>query len=148
MPQTVPFGGKDLRVLLKDSAADTTPDFVAMITTKEIEWVNEFDDATVPEADAPDQVPSRRSFLKARAWNTSFSGIADAKGFRILQAAATADLPTYVQVLVAKAAAAGGGRWDGAVWFENLKLSSQDNGVAKFSGQLRGEGPLAWTAAS
>ncbi|UHC14424.1 hypothetical protein LRS73_17910 [Methylobacterium currus] len=148
MTQTVPFGGKDLRVLLKDSPTDTTPDFVAMITTKEIEWVNEFDDATVPEADAPDQVPSRRSFLKARAWNTSFSGIADAKGFRILQAAAGADMPTSVQVLVAKAAAAGGGHWDGAVWFENLKLSSQDNGVAKFSGQLRGEGPLAWTAAS
>ncbi len=44
MTQTVPFGGKDLRVLLKDFATDTTPDFVAMITTKEIEWVNEFDD--------------------------------------------------------------------------------------------------------
>jgi hypothetical protein len=35
--------------------------------------------------------------------------------------------------VVAKVAAAGGGRWDGAVWFENLKLSSQDNGVVKFT---------------
>ena len=126
MTQTVPFGGKDLRVLLKDSATDTTPDFVAMITTKEIEWVNEFDDATVPETDAPDQVPSRRSFLKARAWNTSFSGIADAKGFRILQAAAAADMPISVQVLVAKAAAAGGRRWGGAVWCEVVRLKRME----------------------
>ncbi|AWB25303.1 hypothetical protein DA075_30740 [Methylobacterium currus] len=51
-------------------------------------------------------MPSRRSFLRAGIWNTPFTGIADAEGLPVLQAAAGADLPTDVQILIA--AGAGG----------------------------------------
>ncbi|ACL62058.1 phage tail tube protein [Methylobacterium nodulans] len=148
MSQAVPFGGKDLRLLRKSSAADDNPTFLCTVTTKDLTKTWEYDYATVPDCDSPDALPARRSIKKMSAWSVNASGIADAKSYRELDAAAEADTPMFVRILVARPAAAGGGHWDGAVWFENLKIESQDMGVVKFSAQLRGEGPLAWTNAT
>lgn len=148
MAQPVPFGGKDLRVMRKSSPSDANPTYLCSITTKGLTETIEFDDATVPNADNPGAVAARRSVPKMTAWSTSISGIADAKSYKQLRVDALAGVPLDVQILVAKPAAAGGGHWDGATWFENIQLQSDSLGVVKFSAQLRGEGDLLWTDAS
>ena len=148
MTQAVPFGGKDLRVMLKSSAADVNPSFLCTITTKSLTETTEFDDATVPDCDTPGNVAARRSIPKSTAWSLSASGIADAKSYKTIRAAALSGVPTFLQILLAKLAAEGGGHWDGAVYFENLQIQSDSMGVVKFSAQMRGEGPLTWTDAT
>ncbi|MGY2051681.1 phage tail tube protein [Methylobacterium sp. JK268] len=149
MTQGVPFSGKDLRLMRKSGPTDDTPSFLCTVTTKDLTRTWEYEDATMPDCDNPSAVPPRRSLKKSSAWSVNASGIADARSYRDLDAAAAdPDTPMYVRILVAKPAASGGGHWDGAVWFENLKIESQDMGVVKFSAQMRGEGPLTWTNAA
>jgi len=148
MTQAIPFGGKDLRVMRKTSPSDNAPTILCTITTKSLTETVEYDDATVPNCDNPDAIAARRSIPKSTAWSLNASGIADAKSYKALRADAIAGVPLNLQILVAKAAAGGGGHWDGAVYFENLQIQSDSMGVVKFSAQMRGEGELAWTDAA
>jgi predicted secreted protein len=148
MSQAVPFGGKDLRVMRKSSPTDANPSFLCTVTTKTLTETTEFDDATVPNCDEPGAVAARRSIPKMTAWSINASGIADAKSYKQLRADSKSGVPLDLQILVAKPAAAGGGHWDGAVFFENLQIQSDNMGVIKFSAQMRGEGDLAWTDAT
>ena len=148
MTQSVPFGGKDLRVKRMTSLADPNPVFLATITTKGLTKTNEFDDATRPNTDTAGATWDRSSIKKSKAWSINISGIADAKAYATLDADCDSDVPLFYSFEIAKAQADGGGHWAGAVWYENLQISSDTGGVVKFTGQLRGEGPLTWTAAT
>lgn len=148
MTQGSPFGGKDLRVMRKTSAADNAPTFLCTVTTKSLTETFEFDDATIPDCDNPGKVWSRRSIPKSTAWSINISGMADALSYKTMRADSRTGTPYFLQFLVDQPVAKGGGHWDGAAWFENLQIQSDSGGVVKFSGQLRGEGDLAWTDAS
>ncbi|SOR29841.1 conserved protein of unknown function [Methylorubrum extorquens] len=148
MAQPNAFGGKDLRVMRKSGPTDAAPKFMSTITTKGLTETMEYDDATVPNSDNPDQVWARRSLPKGSAWSVSFSGVADPLAYKQMRADMQSGVPTYVQIQVAKPAAQGGGRWDGAVFYENLQIQSDAGGVVKFTGQLRGDGELAWADAA
>lgn len=148
MSQAKPFGGKDLRCMRKISAADPTPKFMCTVTTKGLTKTMEYDDATVPDCDNPDKVWARRSLPKGSAWSVNISGVADPLSFKQMNADMDSGVPTFLQILVAKPAADGGGHWDGAVFYENLQIQSDAGGVVKFTGQMRGEGDLAWADAA
>ena len=147
MTQANPFGGKDLRVKRLSSPTDSAPAFLCIITTKALQKTNEFDDATTGECDTPSAIANRRSVKKQKAWSINISGIADAKAYQVLDADCDSDVPLLYRFEVAKAASDGGGYWQGYIWYENLQINSDAMGVVKFSGQLRGEGPVTWTAA-
>lgn len=148
MTQTVPFGGKDLRVKRLTSPTDNAPVFLGTITTKGLTKTNEFDDATRPDNDNPDATWDRSSVKKSKSWSINISGVADAKAHAQLDTDADSEVPLYYQFEIAKSAANGGGHWAGYVWYENLAITSDTAGVVKFTGQLRGEGKLTWTAAT
>lgn len=144
MSQTVPFGGKNLRVRRKNGSAF---DLICMASTKELMKTNEFDDATVIDCDNPDVTSTRRSIKKRKAWSMNISGTADGKGYATLDADCDAELPTTYQFEKALPAAQGGGIWQGDIWYENLSITSDENGIVKFKAQMRGDGALVFTAA-
>ncbi|HVL73320.1 MAG TPA: hypothetical protein VM434_15745 [Beijerinckiaceae bacterium] len=139
-----PLSGKDLRLKRKNGAAY---DLLAVVTTKGLERVNTFDEALAHDDADPRVPPWRVSEIKGRAWNVQIAGTTDAAKFKVLAGDCDANAPVTYRLEVALAAAAGGGHWEGDIWFENLSLSDQENGIVRFSGQLRGDGPLAWTDA-
>jgi len=148
MSQPKPFGGKDLRVMRKTGPTDAAPKFMCTVTTKGLTKTMEYDDATTPDCDNPDAVWARSSVAKGSAWSVNVSGVADPKSYRQMEADMDSGVPTYLQIQLAKPAADGGGYWDGAVFYENLQIQSDAGGVVKYTGQMRGEGRLAWTDAS
>ena len=148
MGQPNAFGGKDLRVLRKSGPSDASPKFMGTITTKGLTETVEYDDATVPNTDNPDQLWARRSVAKGTAWSVNISGVADPLSYKQIRADMLSGVPSYLQIQVAKPVAQGGGHWDGAVYYENLQIQSDAGGVVKYTGQMRGEGELAWTDAA
>ncbi len=148
MAQPNAFGGKDLRVMRKSGPADAAPKFMGTITTKGLTETVEYDDATVPNTDNPDQVWARRSQPKGTAWSVSVSGVADPASYKQMRADMLSGVASFLQIQVAKPAAQGGGRWDGAVFYENLQIQSDAGGVVKYTGQMRGDGELTWTDAA
>ena len=148
MAQPNPFGGKDLRVMRKASPDDAAPKFMCTVTTKGLNETMEYEDATTPDCDNPNKVWSRKSVPKTYAWSVNISGVADPLSYKTMRADMKSGVPSYVQIQVAKPAAQGGGHWDGAVYYENLQISSDAGGVVKFSGQMRGDGDLDWTDAT
>lgn len=143
-----PITGKDLRVLRKTSATDNAPVYMGTITTSNTTETFDFDDSTVANTDTPGALPNRSSVPKMYAWSQSVSGLFDPVEFAALRAAARQGQPLYLQIVIARTKANGGGRWDGAVWFENIQHSYDSLGVVKFSAQMRGEGDLVWTQAA
>lgn len=142
------FGGRDLivsRVVGSGGSEVVTP--IGMVTTKELQRTNQFDDASTPDPDAPGAIVQQSSYLKMSATGLNLSGICKPLEFADLMEDAQATTPTHYRFAIGKPLAAGGGHWDVLAWFDNIHLTSQDNGVAKFTAQLRAEGSVAWTPA-
>lgn len=145
MTQIAPFRGTKLQVKRKNGASF---DLVCMASTKGLTKTNTFDDATVLDCDNPDLAMNRRSILKQKSWSIDISGIADGHGFAVLDGDCNSETPVTYQFVNTLPMAAGGGTYQGDVWYENLAITTSDNGVVNFKGQLRGEGPLVFTAAT
>ncbi len=140
--------GKDLPFYRKANAADAAGTYMGMVTNGEVTETFEYDDATVPNTDAPGTVPARSSVPKQYGWSCNTAGVFDAQLFQQVRTDFLAGIPLLMSLKILKPANAGGGHFDGAVWFENIKINYDGLGVVKFSAQMRGEGMLTWTAAT
>lgn len=142
------LGGNRFRVLRSAGGSPETFTFVCIAQSKTLTQTNSFEDATVPDCDTPLAIPNRKSILSSRGWGGRLAGVADAKRFQDLQADANSESPHRYQFLIDKPAAQGGGTYTGAVFFENLELTSQNNGLVNFTAQFRGDDGLTWTPAA
>ncbi|TDR94204.1 hypothetical protein [Enterovirga rhinocerotis] len=142
MAQIKPLSGRNLEVRRKNGAAW---DLVCVASTKRLQKTNEFDDASVIDCDNPQAVPVRRSVKKMTAWTINISGTTGGSQMITLDADCDSETPITYRFVKVASLADGGGHWEGDVWFENLEFSTEENGIVKFTGQLRGEGPLDWT---
>lgn len=141
-----PFGGKDLRVHRKSGAS--TYDQLCMITTSKVNWTYEYDDASTANPTTPGAVVLRRSIQKMQAWSCNISGICDISDFALVKGDADSGAAVEYKFEAAVPLADGGGFWLGNVFFENLEIGHDKFGTVTFTGQLRGDGALAWTPAS
>lgn len=142
------LAGNRFRVLRSAGGTPETFTFLCIAQTKTLTQTNTFEDATVPDCDTPLAIPNRKSILTSRGWSGRLAGVADAKRFQDLQADANAETPHRYQFLIDKTAAQGGGTYTGAVFFESLELTSQNNGLVNFTAQFRGDDALVWAAAA
>jgi hypothetical protein len=64
------------------------------------------------------------------------------------QADADSDDPVPYEFHVDPKAGAGAGKWAGDVFVESFEVTKTNNGIVNFTVQFRGDGPLAWVAAT
>lgn len=145
MTQPVTRRGTHLKVKRKNAS---TFDLICMATTKSLQKMNEFEDATVIDCDNPDVTPTRRSIKKSSSWSIGISGTSDSVGYNVLDADCDSEAAVSYQFVNDLPLAQGGCTWEGKVWYENLEITTEENGIVKFKGQLRGDGPLVRTPAS
>ena len=137
-PNLIP--GSKFRLLRESDTTPGTFEFVCLATTVSFERGKEFDDATVPDCDNPDAVPFRKSMVKSRSWDVSFSGRSDAKRLEKIEADHESDAPRKYQILVALSGADGGKTYTGPAHVGPVTIAKNDNGIVTFSSSLRGDG--------
>lgn len=148
MPIERPFGGTNIVIsrVVGAGAGVATP--IGMISTKEKTLTNQFDDATVPDPATPGEPVQQQSYKKMTAHGVSISGVCGPVEFRLLEEDARSPDPVRYRFAIELPLARGGGYWDGLVHFDNLNMTSGDNGVARWTSQLRVEGDMPWTDAA
>lgn len=125
--------------------SDTMPGtflFVCVATTITFNRTNSFEDTTVADCDDPTAIPNRKSVKTSVAWNLNFSGNSDIVRIEGIEADFEAEGTHRYQMLLDKPAADGGRTYTGATFVETFELSKSDNGLVKFSAQMRGDGEL------
>lgn len=138
--------GSKFRLLRENDTTPGTFDFMCLAATKTFSRGKDFEDATLPDCDSPDTVMVRRSTIRARSWDISFSGKVDAKRFEKLEADYNSDATKKYQLLTALTSAAGGKTYTGLAWMGPLEMTSSDGGMVAFTASLRGDGPLTTAA--
>lgn len=142
------LGGNRFRAYRSLGGNPETFAFICIAQTKGLTRTNTFEDATVADCDAPLNIPARKSILASTGWSARLAGVVDAKRYRDLENDSLNEAPKRYQFLLDKPAAQGGGTYTGAVFYESLEITSQNNGLVNFTAQLRGDDALVWAAAS
>lgn len=129
---------------------DATPQqflFSCLVSTLTFRRNNEYEDVTVPDCDDPNKTPWRKSQQRSKSWDASVSGIVDVSRFSDLRDDAESDSPRNYQIMLGESGA-GAGTYTGPVWIENLEITKQDNGLVRFTANLRGDGEVLWVDAA
>lgn len=134
--------GSKFRLLRESDTTPGTYEFICIATTTSFERGKEFEDATVPDCDAPDVAPDRRSVVKSRSWDVTFSGRADAARLVKIETDYESDATHKYQILIALTSGAGGRTYTGSAYMGPVTLGKSDNGMVTFSSSLRGDGKL------
>lgn len=132
--------------LYRETDTPGTYEFVCLAQTVRLTRTNEYEDATVPECDAPTSIPNRKSTLRSRAWGLSFSGSSDAKRLEKVETDFATQVGRKYQILVDKTALLGGKTYTGTVLFESLEIGKTNNGIVSFTATVRGEDALTIAA--
>jgi hypothetical protein len=148
MAEPVLLPGNRFRLYRSTGGDPETFAFVCIASTTELVQSKDFEDATVPDCDTPTAPAVRKSMLRSKAWNLSFSGATDAKRFQDVQADYDSEDPVRYQIRIDRPAADGGGTYTGAVHIENLTMGTADRGMVRFSATARGDGELEWAVAA
>lgn len=143
-PDLIP--GSKFRLYRENDTTPGTYDFVCIATTVSLERGKDFEDVMVPDCDAPDAVPLRKSVVRSRSWDVTFSGRTDAKKFEKIELDHNSDATHKYQIMVALTALQGGKTYTGAAHVGPLTIAKNDNGMVTFSGSLRGDGVLTTAA--
>jgi hypothetical protein len=138
--------GSKFRILRGNGGTPEAFAFVCLATTKTFRRTNDFEDVSLPDCDDPDATPWRKSKPRAKSWDLSMSGVVDVARFANIRADADADEPRNYQVMLGTEGE-GAGTYTGLIWFDNLEITSQDNGIVRFTANMRGDDELVWEAA-
>jgi predicted secreted protein len=128
-----------------------TPEVFSLLctaTTVSFKQANVTEDAMLQDCANPGNAPARQSVVTGKTWDVDFSGKADYTRFAVIQGDFDAGVAKNYRLVLAGTGAAGGGYYDGAAIITDLELSKGDNGMVAFTGKLKGQGLLAWTAAA
>jgi tail tube protein len=140
--------GNRFRLMRGNGASPEVFTFVCIAQTKGLTKTNEYEDATVPDCDNPTSIPNRKSIVRSHQWGLTFSGICDAKQFRVIDQDCDSETPINYQLLIDKPVAEGGGTWTGPIYFETLTVTSTNNGLVNFNATTRGDDKLTWLDAA
>jgi hypothetical protein len=140
--------GTRFRLYRSNGDSPETFTFVCIGTTINLSQKNDFEDATLPDCDNPTATPRRKSIKRSSSWYLSFSGSADAARYAQLRADYASEVAVRYQILLDPLAGDGGGTHEGGVWFENLELAKNNNGIVTYAVTARGEYELEWNDAA
>lgn len=125
-----------------------TAEFVCLATSVTLTITNAFEDATVADCDDPLEIPTRKSIKSSTSWGGRIAGAVAADHLDDFRSDVNSETAVPYEFRVDRNAAGGGGKWAGNVHFENFEITKANNGIVQFTAQLRGDGPLDWTAAA
>lgn len=146
MARLNPIPGSSYRLERESDSTPGTFVFVG-VTTIEATDATEFDDAMVPDLEAPTALLTRVSTPKSRTTDWSVSGIADKAAFvGLLTDYRTATSHRY-RLRTDLSGARGGESETGTFVIPDLKHTMSDNGTVRFSASLRGQGDIVYAAA-
>jgi hypothetical protein len=126
----------------------STREFVCLANSITLTITNAFEDATVADCDTPLAIPTRKSIKSSTSWGGRFAGSIAADHLDDFRADVNSEAPVSYAFDIDRSAAAGGGTWAGLVHIESFEIAKSNNGIVSFTAQFRGDGPLAWTAAT
>lgn len=133
----------------QSSNSDVTGTLVAVAVSKDLSRDLRFEEASVIDSVNPDRVPVRKSVPVMETFGLNISGKADMAIYRsILEADFEGHAPVGYILKMDEVAAKGGGQYVGQFFVENLKISTNNNGIIDFTAQLRGEGEITFTPAA
>lgn len=143
---TLPSGS----FIVRRSAGGTpeTFTFFCAATTRQFNQEAEVETYLRHDCDDPSVGAVEGSVVKSRRWDVTLSGACVPEQFALLQADYNSAVGHRWQIDFNVAGASGGGVYVGTARVTKLDVSSQAAGVVNFSATLRGDGPLAFTAAA
>ena len=138
--------GVNFGLLAGDGASPTEVfTIVCIATTLDFDRAIETDDEMVIDCNNPQNLPVRQSIAKGITWDVTFSGKCDYSRFATIEGKFDGNVHNW-QVEKYGTGANGGGIYQGGAMLSALKLSKSENGMVSFSGTLKGQGLLAYTA--
>ena len=118
---------------------------ICIATTLSLDEAIDTDDSLVIDCANPQNLAVRQSVAKSQTWDIAFSGKCDFARFTTLRTRFDGTERNY-QVQKFGTGAKGGGIYQGAAILTSLKLDKNDNGMVSFSGALKGQRLLTYTA--
>ena len=143
-----PLPGNLYRIERSAGGDPETFAFLCLANTRELEMEKELEKFPAMDCANPTAIPAERSTVKMTRWGASMSGTVDADRFALIRADAEASVSRRYRFVIDKLLADGGGAWIGAAHLSKLTVTSQENGVVKFTATLTGDGPLLWADAA
>lgn len=141
--------GTRFQLRRKSSTSDVSGVLIAMVVSKDLSRDIKFDEATVIDASAPNDVPVRKSIPTQETADVNISGKADLVSYRqVLESDFEAKIPVGYILKFDEVLANGGGQYEADFYVESLKISTQNNGMVDFTAKLRCDGKMTYTAAS
>jgi hypothetical protein len=126
----------------------SSAEFVCLATSITLTITNSFEDVTVADCDNPLEIPTRKSAKSSTSWGGRFAGAIAADHLDDFRADVASEEPVPYTFRVDRAAAAGGGQWQGDVHIESFEITRNNAGLTQFTAQFRGDGPLTWAPAT